>query len=155
MMSFGVSLSRAKVHALKEPAGLSVQCRWRNGFGFILKRPGGASITPWRRGKNVSWDVTLADTFANSYIVSTSMKSGTAAEIAAERKKTKYVQLAQKYLFVPLACEMTGVWCSEACDYLNELSSRICEVTGDKRETSYLFSTTLYRFTKGQRCMCQ
>ena len=116
-----------------------IQCRRRDGFGFSLKRPDGASITSWRRGKSVSWDVTVADTFANSYIASTSMKVGTAAEIAAERKRTKYVELAQKYLLVPLACKMTGVWCSEACDFLNELGSRICEVTGDKRETFYLF----------------
>ena len=60
------------------------------------------------------------------YIASTSVEAGTAAEIAAVRKKTKYVALAQKYLFVPLACEVTGVWCSEACDFLNELGSRIC-----------------------------
>ena len=143
------SLSRAKIHALKEPAGLSVQCGRRDGAGFSLKRPDGASITPWRRGKSVSWDVTVANTFANSYIASTSVEAGTAAEIAAVRKKTKYLELAQKYLFVPLVCEVTGVWCSEACDFLNELGSRICEVTGDKRETSYLFQRLSIGLQKG------
>ena len=128
---------------------MSVQCGRRDGAGFSLKRPDGASITPWRRGKSVSWDVTVADTFANSYIASTSVEAGTAAEIAAVRKKTKYLELAQKYLFVPLACEVTGVWCSEACDFLNELGSRICEVTGDKRETSYLFQRLSIALQKG------
>ena len=102
------SLSRTKIHALKEPAGSSVQCGRRDGAGFSLKRPDGSSITPWRRGKIVSWDVTVADTCANSYIASTSVEAGTAAEIAAVRKKTKYVELAHKYLFVPLACEVCG-----------------------------------------------
>ena len=77
------------------------------------------------------------------------MEAGTAAEIAAVRKKTKYVELAQKYLFVPLAYEVTGMWCSEACDFLNELGSRICEVTGDKRETSYLFQRLSIALQKG------
>ena len=91
----------------------------------------------------------MADTFANSYITSTSVEAGTAAEIAAVRKKTKYVELVQKYVFVPLACEVTGVWCSEACDFLNELGSRTCEVTGDKRETSYLFQRLYIALQKG------
>ena len=72
-------------------------------------------------------------------IASTSVEAGTAAEIATVRKKSQYMELAQKYLFVPLACEVTGVWYSKACDFLNELGSQICEVTGDKCETSYLF----------------
>ena len=78
-----------------------------------------------------------------------SVEAGTAAEIAAVRKKTKSMELTQKYLFVPLACEVTGVWCSKACDFLSKLGSRICEVTGDKRETSYLFQRLSIALQKG------
>ena len=50
------SMARAKVQSIKEPPGLC-----RDG-----KRPDGASIIPWRRGRDVTWDVTVADTFAAS-----------------------------------------------------------------------------------------
>ena len=101
-----------------------------------------------RKGKSITWNVIVADAFVNSYIASTSVEAGAAAEIAAERKKSKYMELAQKHVFIPLACQVTGVWCSEACDFLNELGSRICKVTRHIRETSHTCfddSLSLYR----------
>ena len=40
---------------------------------------------------------------------------------------------------IPLACEVTGVWCQKAVEIFQELRRRISEVTGDKRDTSFLF----------------
>ena len=64
------SMVRAKVQSIKEPPGLC-----RDG-----KRPDGASVIPWRRGRNVTWDVTVADTFAASYVGDTAVMAG-AAEV--------------------------------------------------------------------------
>ena len=48
--------------------------------------------TPWRRGRNVTWDVTVADTFAASYVGDTAVRAGAAAERAAAKKAEKYVR---------------------------------------------------------------
>ena len=124
------SMARAEVQSIKEPPGLC-----RDG-----KRPDGASIIPWRRGRNVTWDVTVADTFAASYVGDTAVRAGAAAERAAAAKKTeKYDELRRNYIFIPLACEVTGVWNSEAEEFFNDLGSRILCSTGEARETSFLY----------------
>ena len=47
------------VMTIREPIGLSRS----NG-----KRPDGVTVVPWRRGRNLAWDVTCADTFAASHL---------------------------------------------------------------------------------------
>ena len=89
---------RAKIQANKEPLGT-----FRDN-----KRPDGVTLTPWQRGKCVAWDVTVADTFANSYLPLTATKAGAAAERAALNKHTKYDHFKNTYTFVPLACEVIG-----------------------------------------------
>ena len=44
------------------------------------------SLIPWREGRCLVWDVTVADTTAASYLPSTSISAGSAAELAAVRK---------------------------------------------------------------------
>mgnify|MGYP003434925303 CR=1 FL=1 len=70
------SFLRAKIQASKEPLGT-----FRDN-----KRPDGVTLTPWQRGKCVAWDVTVADTFANSYLPLTAARAGAAAERAALNK---------------------------------------------------------------------
>ena len=55
----------------------------------------GASIIPWKRGKIVTWDVTVADSFAASKIKETSLTAGAAAELAAMKKTAKYEELTE------------------------------------------------------------
>ena len=123
----------AKIQAQKEPAGLSVFTRGQNGT-TNLKRPDGATLISWKRGRGVTWDVTVADTFAASYLPMTSLEAGSAAERAASLKIKKYEELARNHIFIPLACEVTDNWCSGAIDFLHELGDRISAVTGDRRE---------------------
>jgi hypothetical protein len=59
-------------------------------------------------GKSAVWDVTVIDTLATSYLSSTSVTPGSAAEIAAARKEVKYINLATTYMFVPIALETMG-----------------------------------------------
>ena len=110
-----------------------------------LKRPDGASLIPWKRSRSVAWDVTVANTFAASYISAT----GSAAERAAQLKISKYDEIARNHIFVPLACEVTGVWCSEAIDFIYELGNRISDATSDKRESSFLFQRLSIALQKG------
>ena len=79
------SLTRAKIPATKEPAGLL------NSDG---KRLDGLSLIPWREGRCLVWDVTVAGTTAASYLPSTSISAGSVAELAAVRKQAKYAELA-------------------------------------------------------------
>ena len=79
-------MAKADIPALKEPPGLLRT----NG-----KRPDGVTLLPWKQGKCVTWDVTVSDTLAQSYVHETSQTPGAAAEAAAERKTNKYSSLAQ------------------------------------------------------------
>jgi len=97
------------------------------------------TLIPWQAGKNVIWDVTVADTLATSHLSVTSHQTGCAAESASSRKETKYSELAKTYLFVPIACETLGPMNSKGRDFVSELGRRITAVTGDSRESSYLF----------------
>ena len=57
------ALRRANVHAVKEPVGL---------LRSDGKRPDGLMQIPWQAGKCMSWDVTVTDTLAESYLLATS-----------------------------------------------------------------------------------
>ena len=65
------------------------------------KRSDRATLIPWTRGKPVAWDVTVPDTYANSYIVDTVTTASTAANQAAE-----YQELAKTHQFAPIAFEI-------------------------------------------------
>ena len=74
------ALTRANIPAIKEPTGL---------LRSDGKRPDGLTQIPWQAGKGLTWDVTIADTLAASYLASTSLTAGSAAEIAATKKIAK------------------------------------------------------------------
>jgi hypothetical protein len=110
------SLVRAKVASVKEPVGL---------LRTDGKRPDGLTLVPWQAGKNAVWDVTVADTLAASYVASTSVTAGSAAELAASRKEDKYTELSTTHNLVPLAFETMGPMCSKALVFLGELGRRL------------------------------
>ena len=140
----GRRLIRAGIPSIKEPSGLS---------RTDGKRPDGMTLIPWQAGKNLIWDVTVADTLAASHLSTTSQQSGGAAESASDRKEAKYAELARSYTFAPLAYETLGPIGSKCIDFLSELGRRIASVTGDPREASHLFqrwSVAIQRFN----CAC-
>jgi len=59
------------------------------------KRPDGVTLLSWKQGKCATWDVTVSDTLAQSYVHETSQTPGAAAEAAAERRRNKYSTLSQ------------------------------------------------------------
>ena len=61
------ALTRASTRSVLEPPGLS------RTHG---KRPDELTLIPWQRGKSPTWDVTVTDTVADSYLHLTSTKAG-------------------------------------------------------------------------------
>ena len=84
-----------------------------------------------------------------SYLSSTPSTSGGAAEAAADRKSLKYTQLAQTYIFVPIAMETFGPLNMAGFQFLSELGRRISQESDNSPESVFLFqrlSMTIQRF---------
>ena len=79
------------------------------------KRPDGVTLTSWSRGKPLAWDVTVTDT---SYIQVTLTSTSATADKSAINKKTKYSNLTATHLFIPIAIETSGVWCSKLAQFI-------------------------------------
>src|SRR6218665_3098230 len=60
-----------------------------------------------------------------SYIRMTSITSGSAAELAASRKVTKYAHLPVTHNFIPIATESLGLINKEGLDLTTELGRRV------------------------------
>jgi len=86
---------------------------------------------------------------ANSYLQSATASAGAVAELAAIRKVAKYSTLEDQYIFQPIAVESLGPMNWEAHKFLADLGRKISHVSGDDRETTFLFqhiSVLLFRF---------
>ena len=95
------------------------------------------------------WDVTVTDTLAESYLLTTFSSAGGAAERAASRKELIYQSLSNTHTFIPLVFETFGPINSKGIVFLYQLGHRLAVSTGDTRETSFLFqrlSLTIQRF---------
>jgi hypothetical protein len=99
------ALRRADVPAAKEPAGLT---------GIDGKRPYGLTLIPRQGGRSLTWDVTVVDAFAASYLAVNSTAAGGAVP-----------QLLPTYIFLPIAVETLGITKSVALDFVVELVRRI------------------------------
>jgi hypothetical protein len=124
------AITRAGVPATKEPNGL---------YRADGKRPDGLTLVPWREGRSVAWDVTVADTVADSYLAITSVTAGAAAQAAAERKNAKYTEAGNHHIFIPIAIETFGPFCAEGQSFIREVGRRTTAITSDPRETAFLF----------------
>jgi len=69
--------AKADIAATKEPSGL---LRTKG------KQPDGVTVLPWKNGRCATWDFTVTDTMAQSYLHNTPRTSGAAAEVAADKK---------------------------------------------------------------------
>lgn len=134
------SLSAAGVPATKEPVGL---------LRSDGKRPDGLSLIPWREGKPVTWDVTVINSLADSYVSTNSLEPGAVAELAAARKRDKYSCLPPCYIFEPIAFESLGTINADAILFLKDIGRRLSQTSGDRRASEFLFqrlSITVQRF---------
>ena len=76
---------------------------------------------------------------ADSYLDASARESSAAAEMAAARKISKYAHLSELCSFFPVAVETHGLINASAVDLLNELGRRITALSGDTRDTFFLF----------------
>ena len=81
----------------------------------------------------------MLDTYADSHLTATS--SARDQQPVKQRYTTaKYVSIASKHHFVPVAVGTSGVLDNEAEKFLEQVGHRCTEMTGDPNETSYLFN---------------
>ena len=133
-------MASADIPATKEPTGL---------LRSDGKRPDGLTLIPWQSGKPLTWDVTVAHTAAGSYLSNVASTAGGVAEMAAERKHEKYTELEKSYIFQPISFETFGPINSSGHAFICELGRRISAVSGDARNTAFLYqrlSVTVQRF---------
>ena len=80
----------AEIPALKEPSGL---------LRTDGKRSDGVTLLPWKQGKCATWDVTVSDTLAHSYVHETSPDSRRSSR-GGSRKEKKQVLLTKPIVLV-------------------------------------------------------
>ena len=135
-------MKKAQVPACKEPVGLSC---------IDAKRPNGATLVPWARGKPMAWDVTVPDTYAQSHVNDTSIQAATAADSAAAAKKAKYTDIANNHMFIPVAIETGGPWNVEVIELIQEIERRANNTHQWRTSRNRIsLSTHLNRQSKGQ-----
>ena len=61
------------------------------------------------------------------------------AEQAANRKLTKYAELAPDYILQPIAVENLGSFDLSTSSFLSDLGCKIRTSSGEDKETSFLF----------------
>jgi len=125
------SFLAAGVPVVKEPTGLS------RSDG---KRPGGLSLVPCQNGNVLCWDVIVICPLADSYILAAACDAGAVPELAASRKERSEIPgLDGRYMFAPIAFENLGVPSASTRQLLSDLGRRLTVISGESRETSYLF----------------
>jgi len=93
--------------------------------------------------------VTVVSTLADSYLHASSNSAGGTAEIASVKKESKHSVLPPDYIFQPVAFETLGSLNSSGYAFPCEVGRRLNAVSGDPRETSFLFQhlSVLLRFS--------
>jgi len=112
------------------------------------RRDGFISIL-WREGRSNTWDVTVTNTVAASYVAITSARAAAAAEAAAQWKDVKYAEIAQTHLFYPSAFETMSPINVVGLEFISDICHGISRVTDDSQETSFIFqriSVAIQRF---------
>ncbi|ESO07565.1 hypothetical protein HELRODRAFT_170111 [Helobdella robusta] len=125
-----------------EPSGISVQ----DG-----KRPDGCTLTPWRAGKCLAWDVTVPGTWAERYVHLTSKECGMAAIRASDEKIKKYQHALPSLDFLPICIEVLGPMNPNTSKFIKTLCKMIGIRSGDNREFFFAInhiSCLLQRFLR-------
>ena len=76
----------------------------------------------------MTWDVTCVDTFADTVLVQSALAPGAAARQAEERKRRRYAELSQPYIFEPIALETSGVYGPAAAAFDTLLTLRLVKL---------------------------
>ena len=86
------AMAKADIPALKEPSGL---------LRTDGERPDSVTLLPWKRGKCTTWDVTVSNTLAQSYILeSRDIPDTRRHSRGGSRKEKKQVLLTKPIVLV-------------------------------------------------------
>ncbi|KAL1448357.1 hypothetical protein WDU94_014016 [Cyamophila willieti] len=128
---FHRALSLLHFHPKLEPSGIS---------RLDGKRPDGITLTPWKRGQKLVWDVTCVDTLAQSYQHLSVQEASSAANLACKKKHDKYSNIKEMgFIFKGLAFETFGPFATETVNFVRDLGRMLEDVSGDRRAGDYLF----------------
>ena len=50
-----------------------------------------------------------------------------------------YQELSKDYIFTPIAVETFGSWGKQGHNLIRDIGQKLCDITGDKRSTFFLF----------------
>ena len=114
-----------------------------------LRLSDGTTPVIWSRRKPLVRDVTVPDTYAASHIQATANSTGAAAEKVFDNKKIKYSGLVTTHIFIPIAVEISVVWCSQSAQFDEDLGRRITAVTNEPLETIYLYQRLSVSLQRG------
>ena len=89
------------------------------------------TLLPWQDGRCATWDVTVTDTVAASYVGISSSCAASAAEAAAKRKEEKYVEICRTHHFFPIAFETFGPINQVGSEFISALGYRLIRITDD------------------------
>jgi hypothetical protein len=140
------ALTKAGIPVQKEPLGL---------VRTDGKRPDGVTLLPWLSGKCLTWDVTVVNSVASSYISLSQRQPAGVAEAAAARKTSKYSVLEHSYIFQSVAFETLGPLNASAIDFINSVGRRLRDISNDSREPSFCFNVYLCMFNALIPCSCR
>ena len=124
------AIRRADTPSIKEPSGL---------LPGEDKRPDGLTLMPWQGDRCLSWDATVVDTLAPSYVAVSAQVTGSAAQAAAERKVSKYAGLPASHRLVPIAIEILDPINEAWHSFLSELGRRLSTISDDPTESFFIF----------------
>ena len=113
------------------------------------KRPDGITLFPYKSGKSLVWDATCTDTFSTGNLVSSAAIPGSAARSAEENKVKKYAALSDRYLFVPVAIETSGVLGPLSLAFLEDIGHRAARQRHEPRECEWLFQRISLAVVRG------
>ena len=82
-------------------------------------------------------------------MVNTAREAGAAANHAATNKNTKYNQLSNTHVFVPVAIETGGTWHYQAVELVQEIGRRTANITDHARESNFLFQQLSVALQRG------
>ena len=79
------------------------------------------------------------DSLAESHRTRSAEAADAAAEVAADRKTSKYTVILPSFCFVPLTFETLGPVIQDGLTLIKLLGQRLTQSFGDNRETTFLF----------------
>jgi hypothetical protein len=137
------ALIRATVPAVKEPQGL---------VRVDGKRPDGLTLVPWQSGRCATWDITVIDTLAASYVLQSAVNAASTAYIAASRKEAKYSNLCHSYRFFPAAIETLGPLSASSQIFISEIGDALLNERQILARRLSCYSASRSRFNVSTQC---